>query len=106
MLFRSDPTGRRRGERFARDADAEITLRGEPSPRRARLRDLSFSGLQLLVGEPVPAGSIVRVKTAQFDALVSVVACRKGPGGHSLHGQLLTLALVRQARGLYVNTQA
>jgi curved DNA-binding protein CbpA len=98
--------GRRHDERFARDAVVELRLPAERLPRRARLRDLSFTGLQLLVDTPVAVGRVLRVTTSQFDALVSVVGCRKQGGGHSVHGRLLTLSLAPAAKGVYVDAQA
>jgi hydroxymethylglutaryl-CoA reductase len=79
---------------------------GRCPPRHARLKDLSFTGLSLLYPVAVPVGSILRVKSPQFEALVQVVACRAQAGQFSLHGQLLTLALDRTGRGVYVDAKA
>ncbi|MBQ0932001.1 DnaJ domain-containing protein [Ideonella alba] len=103
---RGEAAGRRHDERFARDAVVELRLPAERLPRRARLRDLSFTGLQLWVETPLAVGRVLRVTTPQFDALVSVVGCRKQGVGHSVHGRLLTLSLAPAAKGVYVDAQA
>lgn len=98
--------GRRQSERFERDGAVEVWVKGEARPRHARLRDLSFTGLSLLYPAAVPVGSLLRVKAPQFEALVQLVACRAHGGQFSLHGSLLTLALDRAGRGVYVDTRA
>jgi len=98
--------GRRQSERFERVAMVEVWVKGDARPRHARLKDLSFTGLSLLYPVAVPVGSILRVKAPQFEALVQVVACRAQAGQFSLHGQLLTLALDRAGRGVYVDAKA
>lgn len=98
--------GRRQDPRFARDATVQLRLPGEAQARSARLRDLSFTGLQLLAAVPLPRGSVARVVAPRFDALFSVVGCRSQPGGYALHGRLLTLAMDEQARGVYVDAKA
>jgi curved DNA-binding protein CbpA len=98
--------GRRQGERFCRAQTVEVRLPGDRRTRSARLRDLSFSGLSLLQTEPVAQGSVMRVRSDSFDALVSVVGCRSQPGGYAVHARLLTLNLPAAARGVYVDAQA
>lgn len=98
--------GRRRGERFDRHTAVEVRLRGDRRMRRAQLRDLSFSGLSMLMTEPVDKQQVVRVKAGNFEALVRVVASRSVAGGYSVHTQLLTLWLSPAARGVYVDASA
>lgn len=101
-----DEQGRRRDPRFPRDAIVQLWLPGESQARPARLRDLSFSGLQLHAPEPMPKGQVVRVVAPWFEALFVVVGCRHLQTGHALHGRLLTLLMEQQARGVYVNSRA
>lgn len=98
--------GRRRSPRFARDIDVDLHQPGERQGRRVRLRDLSFSGLSLSLPAPLPEGAVLRVNAPQFEALVRVVACRAQAAGHSVHARLLTLRLLREGRGVYVDAQA
>jgi curved DNA-binding protein CbpA len=98
--------GRRQDPRFARDAIVELWLPGESQPRRARLQDLSFSGLQLQVPLALPRGSVARVVAPWFDALFTVVNVRSLRTGYAVHGRLQTLLTQQQARGVYVNAQA
>lgn len=102
----ADAQGRRQDPRFPRDATVQLRLPGENRPRDARLRDLSFTGLQLFSAVPLARGSVARVVAPRFDALFSVVGCRSQPGGYALHGRLLTLAMDEQARGVYVDAKA
>lgn len=85
--------GRRHDARVLRDAEVEVWRPGDRQARPGRLRDLSFSGLSLLMTEPVPAASVLRLRTPQFEALVRVVTSRRQAVGHSVHAQLLTLHL-------------
>ncbi len=101
-----DEPGRRRDPRFARDAVVQLWLPGEAQARPARLRDLSFSGLQLQTPDAVPDGSVARVIAPWFDAVFTVVQCRPLRSGHAVHGRLQTLLMQQQARGMYVNAQA
>jgi curved DNA-binding protein CbpA len=102
----SELLGRRRGERFACQGAIELRLPDDPLIHTARLRDLSFSGLSLVHAQALPAGAVMRVQTAQFEAVVQVVGSRRQTAGHTVHARLLTLRLQRGARGVYVNTQA
>lgn len=98
--------GRRQDTRFARDAMVELWLPGESQPRRARLQDLSFSGLQLQAPLALPRGSVARVVAPWFDALFTVVNVRSLRTGYAVHGRLQTLLTQQQARGVYVNARA
>lgn len=96
--------GRRQAQRFVRDSEVWLRLSAHGADQAARLRDLSFTGLSLTHGERLAKGMALRVISPQFDAVVKVVACRALPtGGYSVHGQLLTLELLRTARGVYVD---
>lgn len=103
---RDDEQGRRRDPRFPRDAIVQLWLPGDLQPRPARLRDLSFSGLQLHASDPLPDGQVVRVVAPWFEALFAVVDSRRLRSGHAVHGRLLTLLMQQQARGVYLNSRA
>lgn len=98
--------GRRQSERFPRATPVDMTVKGDRTPHPAQLKDLSFSGLSLLFPSPIPVGSVLRVRAPQFEALVTLVACRAQAGQYSLHGRLITLALDRTGRGVYVDAKA
>lgn len=98
--------GRRQAQRFVRDSEVWLRLSAHGADQAARLRDLSFTGLALTFGERLARGMAVRVISPQFDAVAKLVACRALPtGGYSVHGQLLTLELLRTARGVYVDNK-
>lgn len=102
-----DDQGRRRDPRFARNANVEFWLPGDPQARSARLLNLSFSGLQLQASDELPPGTVARVIAPWFEALFTVVRCRSlRDGQHAVHGKLLTLLLQQQARGVYVDSRA
>ncbi|MCA6218341.1 DnaJ domain-containing protein [Ideonella sp. B7] len=98
--------GRRQSERFPRATLVDLTVKGDRTTHPAQLKDLSFSGLSLLFPSPIPVGSVLRVRAPQFEALVTLVACRAQAGQYSLHGRLMTLALDRTGRGVYVDAKA
>ncbi len=101
-----DDQGRRRDPRFSRDAPVELWLPGDAQARGARLRDLSFSGLQLQAEDAVQPGTVARLVAPWFDALFTVVQCRPLRSGHAIHGRLQTLLMQQHARGVYVNAKA
>lgn len=102
----SELLGRRRGERYARDLDATIRLPGEKVGRSARLRDLSLTGLSLLSAQRIAKGTPLRVVTGNFDAVAAVVACRPYGAAFTVHARLMTLQMLRSARGVYVSATA
>ena len=85
-------------------AYATLRLPGRPGDHAARLRDLSLSGLCVQSPVPAPERSAVRVMTASFDAVAVVVGCRRLGDGWLLHGELLTLQLLR-SQGVFVSAK-
>jgi hypothetical protein len=102
---RGELLGRRRSPRSARPLAAALRLPGRPGDHPARLRDLSLSGLCLLSPLPAPERSAMRVITADFDAVAVVVGCRRHGNDWLLHGELLTLRLLR-SQGVFVSASA
>lgn len=103
----SERVGRRRGERFTRNAMVCLRLPGQAREHTARLRDVSLTGLSLLCREALPRGSALRVMAPQFDTVAAVVGCRAAAGGqHSVHARLLTLELLKSGRGAYIDVAA
>ncbi|MFO1328297.1 MAG: DnaJ domain-containing protein [Rubrivivax sp.] len=102
---RGELFGRRRSPRNARPMAATLRLPAQPGDHAARLRDLSLSGLCVQAPLPAPERSAMRVLTAGFDAVAVVVGCRRSGDGWLLHGELLTLQLLRQ-QGVFVSAKA
>jgi hypothetical protein len=102
---RGELFGRRSNPRNARAMPATLRLAGRPGDHAARLRDLSLSGLCLQSPMPVAERSALRVMTATFDAVAVVVGCRRQREGWLLHGELLTLQLLR-TQGVFVSVKA
>lgn len=102
---RGELFGRRRSPRNARPMPATLRLPSRPGDHVARLRDLSLSGLCVHAGLPAPERTPMRVLTANFDAVAVVVGCRRVADGWLLHGELLTLQLLRQ-QGVFVSARA
>ena len=102
---RGELLGRRHSPRSARPLAAALRLPGRPGDHPARLRDLSLSGLCLLSPLPAPERGAMRVVTADFDAVAVVVGCRRQGGDWLLHGELLTLRLLR-SQGVFVSASA
>lgn len=97
--------GRRGSQRHPRDQDVTLRLPGVAQDQAARLRNLSLTGMALACSVRVQRGSVVRVITPQFDALVGVVHQRSATAGFQLHGTLLTLQLMRQNQGVFVSVK-
>jgi len=93
--------GRRGGPRFERDQIVMVHRAGA-EPQRARLRDLSLSGLSLVCAETVVQGSTLRVVAPAFDAVVLVVGSKSSNGICHVHARLLTLQLPQAACGVFV----
>lgn len=99
--------GRRHGERVARTQAVAVRLPGQAGELAAQLRDLSLGGLALHSGQRLAPRSVFRVQASNFDALAEVVSCRAlQGGGHSVHARLLTLQMVRGARGVVLDVRA
>ncbi|MCZ2291273.1 MAG: DnaJ domain-containing protein [Burkholderiales bacterium] len=101
---RGELFGRRRSPRNARPIGATLRLPGVAGDHAVRLRDLSLGGLSLLSPLPAAPRSAMRVMTAGFDGVAVVVGCQRQAEGWLLHGELLTLQLLRQ-QGVYVSTK-
>ncbi len=104
-IDRGELFGRRRSPRNARPMPATLRLPGRNADHAARLRDLSLSGLCVLSPVPAPERSAMRVMTSGFDAVAVVVGCRRSADGWLLHGELLTLQLLR-SQGVFVSAKA
>jgi hypothetical protein len=102
---RGELFGRRRSPRNARPMGATLRLPGMPGDHAARLRDLSLGGLSLWSPVPAPARSAMRVMTAGFDGVAVVVSCQRQDDGWLLHGELLTLQLLR-TQGVFFSAKA
>jgi hypothetical protein len=103
-IDRGELFGRRRSPRNARPMAATLRLPGQAADHTARLRDLSLSGLSLLSPVSAAERSAVRVMTAGFDAVAVVVGCRRHADSWLLHGELLTLQLLR-SQGVFVSAK-
>lgn len=103
-IDRGELFGRRRSPRNVRAMPATLRLPGRPGDHAARLRDLSLSGLCVQSPVPAPERSAMRVMTASFDAVAVVVGCRRQGDGWLLHGELLTLQLLR-SQGVFVSAK-
>lgn len=102
---RGELFGRRRSPRNARPMGATLRLPGVPGDHAARLRDLSLGGLSLWSPVPAPARSAMRVMTAGFDGVAVVVSSQRQADGWLLHGELLTLQLLR-TQGVFFSAKA
>ena len=104
LADRGELFGRRRAPRNARPMAATLRLPRQSGDHAARLRDLSLTGLCVLSPVAAPEHSAVRVITANFDSIAAVVGCRRTDEGWLLHGELLTLQLMRQ-QGVFVSAK-
>jgi DnaJ domain len=102
----SELLGRRRGQRFEREMDASLRLPGQGAERPARVRDLSFGGLSVVCVQRIANGSPFRIVTPGFDAVAVAVGSRPAGVAFTVHARLLTLQMVRAARGVYVSAMA
>jgi hypothetical protein len=98
--------GRRRGDRYLRPQDAQVRLADKLEVFPARVKDLSMSGISLLVRAPLKPGSPFRVEASGFDAVAVAVAVRPQGQRVCLHARLLSLQVLRQARGTLVDAEA
>lgn len=102
---RSELFGRRSSPRNARPMLATLRFPGRSADVAARLRDLSLSGLCVHTSASAPARSAMRVMTNGFDAVAVVVGSRRSGEGWLLHGELLTLQLLR-TQGVFISAKA
>jgi hypothetical protein len=102
---RGELFGRRRSPRNARSMAVTLRLPGRAGDLPGRLRDVSLSGLCVLSSLPAPVRGAMRVLTPGFDSVAAVVGCRREGEGWLLHGELLTLQLLR-SQGVFVSARA
>jgi curved DNA-binding protein CbpA len=102
---RGELFGRRRSPRNTRSMMVTLRLPGRAGDLVGHLRDVSLSGLCVLSPLPTPARGAMRVLTPGFDAVAAVVGCRREGDGWLLHGELLTLQLLR-SQGVFVSARA
>jgi curved DNA-binding protein CbpA len=98
--------GRRRGERYARPQDAQLRLADKLETFPARVKDLSMTGLSLLVRAPLRLGQTFRVQAHGFDAVALAVAVRPQGQRIAVHARLLSLQVLRHSRGTLVDAEA
>ncbi len=104
-LGKHELIGRRRAPRTAK-ADVVSVHTGWQAPASpGRLRDLSMTGLSVLIDRRVEPGQVIRVVAPSIDMLVTVVACRASGRAHIVHASLQTVVFTQQ-RGVFVSTQA
>ncbi|MDE3011804.1 MAG: DnaJ domain-containing protein [Pseudomonadota bacterium] len=100
-----DLFGRRYTQRVARSSPLAVhTAWGQPA-RAGRLRDLSLTGLSVLVDFRVPVGQLLRFSDDAMDLLAEVVACRSEGRRWVLHARTLQAVFVRRT-GAFVSTSA
>lgn len=104
-LDRGELFGRRRAPRNARPMPATLRLARSPGDHAGRVRDLSLTGLCVLATVAPRPRTAVRVITATFDAVAVVISSPREAGGHAVHGELLTLQMLRSA-GVFVSAKA
>ena len=104
-MDRGELFGRRGSPRNLRAMPATLRLPGHAADLAARLHDLSLTGLCVVSPLPAPERSAMRVITANFDAVAVVVKCRRNADHWLLHGELLTLQLLR-SQGVFVSAKA
>jgi hypothetical protein len=97
--------GRRSAARAAKDTSINVQLAWQGTVCRGQFRDVSLTGMSLMLPVPLPANQVVRVFDPDFEALVVVVNCRANQGQHIIHAKLLTM-LPKRLAGVFVRTAA
>jgi hypothetical protein len=99
-----DGTGRRADPRLPRSNQVRVRLAGRAGETLARVKDLSLTGVGLVMAEPVAPRQAIAVIDPGFEAVAVVVQCRRASGVYTVHARLLTLALLKSA-GVYVSVK-
>jgi hypothetical protein len=97
--------GRRTTPRHARDHALQILPNWQAAPVPARARNVSLTGMRLVVSVPVAAHEVIRIIDPHFDAVAVIMACRHYGDHYSLHAHFLTLRPTRRA-GAFVSARA
>ena len=83
--------------------DAVLIYEGwKQRPYGARLRDLSLSGISIIMDTALRNDAVLRIVGPSFDVLAVVVACRKSGESHTLHARLLS-AILAERPGVFVS---
>ena len=95
-------SGRRALPRVSK-TDAVTIYQGWQMPAyRARLRDLSLTGISVITGAALKVGQVIRIVGPSFDVLVAVISCRESGETCAVHGRLLT-AVFTEHTGVFVS---
>ncbi len=102
---RSEMLGARRAARVAKQHFVSMIPRPGVAPVIVRMRDLSFTGLSVVSQQPLQTGHAFRVIDGEIETVARVVACRRHGSAYTLHAELLTIRVDRQA-GVFVSAHA
>jgi curved DNA-binding protein CbpA len=97
--------GRRGSARSAKNHAVVLTPSWRAKAQSALMRDLSLTGIRLLVHAPIAVQQAIRIADADFDAVALVVSCRRSANLHTVHARFLTLRFTRQ-QGVFVSARA
>jgi hypothetical protein len=97
--------GRRGSARSAKNHAVVVTPSWRAAPQSALMRDLSLTGIRLLVHAPIASQQAIRIVDVGFDAVALVVSCRRGADLYTVHARFLTLRFTRQ-QGVFVSARA
>lgn len=99
------PDGQRGAARVDKSTIAALHPRFGRPASRARLRDVSATGISLFTAVKVEAGDVVRVVTNDIDVVARVVRVRQRDPVYIVHARLLTV-WVRQPAGTLLSVMA
>jgi DnaJ domain len=97
--------GRRGSARSAKNHAVVLTPSWRAKEHSALMRDLSLTGIRLLVAAPIAARQAIRIADADFDAVALVVSCRRSADFYTVHARFLTLRFARR-QGVFVSARA
>lgn len=80
-----------------------VSWPGEPID--VRMRDLSLDGISIYSGNPLPAGTTLRIVAEAADVVANLVSCRRVDKVFTIHARLVT-AIYATETGGFVSTIA
>ena len=105
VMLGRELAGRRTATRATKTNRVNVQLAWRGTVCQASLRDLSLSGVSLIVPVALSNDQVLRIFDPDFEALVSVVNSRPDDARFVIHAKVLTMLPKRMA-GVFIKTAA
>jgi curved DNA-binding protein CbpA len=100
--FGKELFGRRLSPRMTKNHPATVYCAGKAQGLSVKMRDISLTGLSFFSDVAFEPRQVLKLRDANMETVLIVVACRKRGANYSVHGKLLTVAFEAKS-GVFVS---